>query len=100
MAYNDYDTKSEYDLIQDIAFYMRGRMRGKGVTQRWLAQETDISEASISCYLKGTKRMGLVAFNNICLALDIDPAELLGVYMVDGNMKGINRRDMKPFRWE
>lgn len=52
-------------------------MRDVGITQRELADETGLSEASISCYIRKIKMPGVRALVNIAYALDCSLNELM-----------------------
>ena len=50
-----------------------------GLTQKEIAQKIGVSQQTISHYIKGDKMPSLDTLANLCVALDLDPAEILGV---------------------
>lgn len=48
-----------------------------GLTQKEIAIKLEISQQTISCYVKGTKLPALDTFANLCAVLDLDPSDIL-----------------------
>ena len=50
-----------------------------GLTQKELAIKIGVSQQTISHYLRGNKLPSLDTLANLCVALELDPAEILCV---------------------
>ena len=50
-----------------------------GLTQKQIADKIGVSQQTISHYIKGDKMPSLDTLANLCVALDLDSAEVLGI---------------------
>lgn len=75
-VYRDFEL-SEYDVMKELANNLRFEMVHSGVTQKQLAEETGLSQATISNCLNCRKMIGIRALMNISVAMCIDFGDLL-----------------------
>ena len=54
-------------------------IKQSGLTQTEIAKRIGVKQSQVSCYLHGKKMPALDTFANLCIVLDIDPAEMLCV---------------------
>lgn len=59
-----------------------------GLTQTALAKKLNISQSAIAHYIKGDIMPALDTFANLCVILDVDPADILGTSNAD-NKKSV-----------
>lgn len=52
-------------------------IRQSGLSQTEIGKRLGVSQQSVSHYVKGDKMPALDTFANLCVVLDVDPAELL-----------------------
>ena len=52
-------------------------IKQSGKTQTEIAKKIGVSQQTISCYVKGDKMPALDTFANLCVVLDVDPADIL-----------------------
>ena len=52
-------------------------IRQSGKTQTEIGKMVGVSQPTIAHYLKGDKMPALDTFANLCVALDLDPADIL-----------------------
>ena len=71
---------SELEVIDIFADNLRDLMQEVGITQRELADESGVTEATISRYLNKQRMPTLKAFLNICYVLECQPNELIDNY--------------------
>lgn len=69
---------SEVELMDIIAGNLSSLMEEKGYSQRDLAEDSGLSEAAISRYLKAQRIPNLKAIFNMCMVLDCEVEELVG----------------------
>lgn len=69
---------SEVELMDVIAGNLSSLMEEKGYSQRDLADDSGLSEAAISRYLKAQRIPNLKAIFNMCMVLDCEVEELVG----------------------
>lgn len=68
------------DNLNDVFSQNLARYRTqKGLMQKDLAERLNVSKATISCWESGTYSPKLSALYEICTALDISLADLLGI---------------------
>lgn len=48
-----------------------------GLSQTEIARRLNVSPTQISCYIHGKKLPALDTFANLCVILDVDPADIL-----------------------
>ncbi len=65
--------------IVQIQERLSKELKSCGLTQKEIAQKIGVSQQTISHYIKGDKMPSLDTLANLCVALDLDPAEILGV---------------------
>ena len=56
---------------------LAAEIQNSGMSQTALAQKIGVKQSQISCYLHGKKLPALDTLANLCVALDIDPADVL-----------------------
>ena len=64
-------------LIKEIQEKLSEAIKQSGVSQSEIARRLGISPTQISCYVHGTKLPALDTLANLCIILDIDPADIL-----------------------
>ena len=52
-------------------------IKQSGLSQKEIGKKINVSQQTISCYLNGLKLPSLDTFANLCVVLNIDPAEIL-----------------------
>lgn len=68
------------DALNKIFAQNLARLRTeKGVKQKELAEQLQVSPATVSCWESGTYSPKLNTLYTICEVLDISPADLLGI---------------------
>ena len=63
-------------------------MTSKAITIKDLAKKLNISQSAIAHYIKGDILPALDTFANLCVILDVDPADILGTSNAD-NKKSV-----------
>ena len=63
--------------IEEIRAKLIESIKTSGKTQTQLAKELQVSQSCIAHYRKGDILPSLDTFANICVVLDLDPAEIL-----------------------
>ncbi len=63
--------------LEQIREKLQEAIRQSGMTQTAIAKQTGVIQQSIAQYLSGRAMPALDTFANICIALDLDPAEIL-----------------------
>lgn len=63
--------------LQQIQHRLAEAIRQSGMTQTVLAQKIGVKQQTISHYLHGDIMPALDTFANLCVELDIDPADIL-----------------------
>ena len=66
-------------VLSTIQTKIAEAIRQSGLSQTEIAKRIGVTQSQISCYLHGRKLPALDTFANLCVALDADPAWLLGV---------------------
>lgn len=69
MSYNI--TSRRYLTMTDFSTRLRDIIESRGVTQAWLAEKTNTTEATISRYLKGVHKPNLEIVARIAQALNV-----------------------------
>ena len=65
--------------INQIRDKIISAIKNSGLTQKEIANKLGVCQQTISHYFNGTKLPTLDTFANLCVALDLDPAEILCV---------------------
>lgn len=65
--------------LDEIRVRLVDAIRKSGLTQKELANKIGVCQQSVAQYLSGRAMPALDTFANICIALELDPAEILGV---------------------
>ena len=65
--------------LQEIQMKLAESIKQSGLTQTEIAKRIGVKQSQVSCYLHGKKMPALDTFANLCIVLDIDPAEMLCV---------------------
>ncbi len=63
--------------LEQIRIKLQKAIKQSGITQTELAKRTGVIQQSIAQYLSGSAMPALDTFANLCVALDVDPAEIL-----------------------
>ena len=63
--------------INEIQERLSKELKLCGLTQKQIAEKIGVSQQTISHYIKGDKMPSLETLANLCVALDLDPAEIL-----------------------
>ena len=63
--------------ISEIQKNLAEAIKFSGMTQTEIAKKIGVSQQTISHYVKGDKMPFIDTFANLCVALDVDPAEIL-----------------------
>ena len=63
--------------LKQIQEKLAESIRLSGMTQTEIAQRLGISQSNIAHYVRGAKMPALDTFANLCVILDIDPADIL-----------------------
>ena len=63
--------------IAQIQLKLAESIKQSGFTQTELAKKLGIRQQTVSHYLKGDKMPALDTFANLCVVLDVDPADIL-----------------------
>ena len=64
-------------ILSQIQEKLAQAIKQSGITQTALAKKLGISQQTVSHYIKGDKMPALDTFANLCIVLDIDPADIL-----------------------
>ena len=64
--------------LTEIQKRLKEYIKTCGLTQTSLAKKLNISQSAISHYIKGDILPALDTFANLCVVLDVDPADILG----------------------
>jgi len=65
--------------IKDIQLKIAEAIKHSGLTQTEIGKRLGISQQTVSHYIKGDKMPALDTFANLCIILDVDPADILCV---------------------
>ena len=65
--------------LQEIQERLKQTIIQSGLTQKVIAEKLGISQQTVSAYLNRNKMPALDTFANLCIALDVDANEILGV---------------------
>ena len=68
--------------INDIQIQLSEAIRLSGLTQTEIGKKLGVSQQTVSHYIKGDKMPSLDTLANLCVLLDLDPAEVLCVNKV------------------
>ena len=75
-------------ILNEIQKRLADLIKTCGLTQTALAKQLNISQSAIAHYVKGDIMPALDTFANLCVILDVDPAEILGTSNAD-NKKSV-----------
>lgn len=64
--------------LKEIQKRLANEIKNSGLTQTALAKKLGIKQPTIGQYISGRSMPALDTFANLCVVLDIDPAEILG----------------------
>ena len=65
--------------LSEIRARLQEVIKNSGMTQSKLAKELNVHHSMIGQYLSGRAMPALDTFANLCIILDVDPADILGV---------------------
>ena len=63
--------------LQQIQQKIKEAIKQSGFSQTEIAKKLEISQQTVSHYVKGDKMPALDTFANLCVILDVDPSEIL-----------------------
>lgn len=63
--------------LQDIQKKLAEAIKQSGMTQTAIGQQLNIRQQTVSHYVKGDIMPALDTFANLCITLDLDPADIL-----------------------
>lgn len=63
--------------LEQLRKKLQEAIRQSGMTQTQLAKKIGVIQQSIAQYLSGRAMPALDTFANLCVALDLDPADIL-----------------------
>lgn len=66
-------------ILSDIQKNLAEAIKQSGLTQTSIAKQLGVSQQTISHYVRGDIMPALDTFANLCVLLDLDPAEILCV---------------------
>lgn len=69
--------------LTDIQKRLATEIKNCTLSQSEIARRLGIKHTQISCYVHGKKLPALDTFANLCVILDIDPADILGTSNAD-----------------
>ena len=69
--------EKERIILSDIRKNLKDAIKQSGFTQKELAELIGVKQPQISCYIGGKKMPALDTFANLCVILDVDPADIL-----------------------
>ena len=64
-------------VLNDIQRNLAEAIKQSGMKQTAIAKKLGISQQTISHYIKGDKMPALDTFANLCVIIDVDPADIL-----------------------
>ena len=65
--------------IQEIQEKLKQAIKQSGLTQKVIGEKIGVKQSCIAHYIKGDRVPTLDTFANLCIILDVDPSEILGV---------------------
>ena len=68
--------------IKDIQTQIAEGIKSSGLTQTEIGRKLGVSQQTVSHYIRGDKMPSLDTLANLCVLLDLDPAEILCVSQV------------------
>ena len=71
--------------IDQIRKNVKSAIKSSGLTQTELAKKINISQPTVAHYIKGDKLPALDTFANLCVILDLDANEILGINTPNGS---------------
>lgn len=63
--------------LTDIQEKIAEAITQSALTQKEIAQRIGVKQTQVSCYLHGKKMPALDTLANLCVVLDVDPADIL-----------------------
>ena len=69
--------EKERIILSDIRKNLKDAIKQSGFTQKELAELIGVKHPQICCYIGGKKMPALDTFANLCVILDVDPADIL-----------------------
>ena len=63
--------------LTDIQKELKNAIKQSGLKQTEIAERLGIKQSQISCYVHGKKMPAMDTFANLCVILDVDPADIL-----------------------
>ena len=69
--------EKERIILSEIRKNLKDAIKQSGFTQKELAELIGVKQPQISCYIGGKKMPALDTFANLCVILDVDPADIL-----------------------
>ena len=69
--------QKEKIILSDIQKNLAEAIKQSGLTQTEIAKRLGVAHSQVSCYVRGKKMPALDTFANLCVILDVDPADIL-----------------------
>ena len=66
-------------VLSEIQKRLAEEIKKSGLTQTEIARRLGVKQPTVRQYLSGRAMPSLDTFANLCVILDVDPAEILGV---------------------
>ena len=66
-------------VLSEIQKRLAEEIKKSGLTQTEIARRLGVKQPTVRQYLSGRAMPSLDTFANLCVILDVDPAEVLGV---------------------
>lgn len=80
-------------ILAQIQEKLAEAIKQSGMTQTEIAKKIGIRQQQISCYVKGIKMPALDTLANLCIILDIDPADILCTNSNEAKEKAVHVSD-------
>ena len=64
-------------VLEQIRQKLAEEINNSKMTQKEIAERIGVKRQQISCYIHGKKMPALDTFANLCVVLDVDPADIL-----------------------
>ena len=71
--------------LNEIQKRLASEIKNCPLSQTEISRQLGIKQTQISCYVHGKKLPALDTFANLCIILDVDPADILGTNNTNNN---------------
>ncbi len=66
-------------ILEEIRNNLISAIKDSGFSQTEIARRLNIKQQTVQQYMSGRSMPALDTFANLCIVLDVDPADILGV---------------------